>query len=40
MSIAEDIVVAVLLAVASALLIDKLRHKKRKRLTLSIDIEE
>jgi len=40
MSIAGDVVVAVLLAVAAALLIDKLRPRKRKRLNLTIDIEE
>jgi hypothetical protein len=40
MNIAGDVVIAVLLAIAAALVIDKLRPRKRKRLTFSIDIEE
>ena len=40
MGIAGDVVVAVLLAVTAALAIDRLRPRKRKRLTLRIDIEE
>jgi len=37
---AGEVVIAVLLAVVSALVIDRLRRKKRTRLTLNIDIEE
>lgn len=40
MSIAGDVVTAVLLAITAALVVDKLRPRKRKKLTLSIDIEE
>jgi len=35
-----DFVVAVLLAITTGLLIDKMRRRKRKKLRLSIDIEE
>jgi hypothetical protein len=40
LNMAGDLIVAVLLAITTGLLIDKLRKRKRKKLRLSIDIEE